>query len=509
MKLPARPPIAHLRTGALRLFYNLARLLVPVVLLAHVALAALSPDPRDSLRAADTLFMNGHYYAAHQRYTALADHPAAARIEADVLLRLGMVHALRGEYVPAEKHLLSARRRPLPPPLHDIAALYLGYVLRQQGLTLRSDHAWQALAPTFQYRGVKDMLLAEWHLHHRRYRAARTAYTSAQRAPLPARWYALATYRLALLEAAHQPDQARSRLETLTAPPTRAATSAPPHPFLTPLLPDVRDDAADLLATLHSDPDQRAMLLGQWYLGQGYYDLAEAQFMQQPGDDPPDLETATYLAYTHWQAGHPRESQQQLETLLEEHPDAPQVRILLALIYLSQNNLEAARTHIATLTERYPRLADVYLSWAHWYIAQQNYLYAVEGYKEALSLAPTDERGKYALLQARFHLDTGFRLCEEGYPVAEIAVQELPDNPDAWTTAAATRYHCLDFERAVAAAHHALELGGGASATYYLGITLSAMGDYPGARAAFIETMDRAPASVWRKRAEEKLSLVQ
>lgn len=508
---------------------KLPGLLVLLVLLLFAAGAwFLWPADPTPLQRADQLFVAGRYHDALQTYRALADHPATdtpPTEQAETLLRLGMVYTVRGEHLQAETFLRGALDAGLSNDSHDLALLYLGTTLYHDD---RAAEAARVLAhlrsPGSPAGGVAAVVRAEGELRQRNYTTAADFYRAALSGSLPLDWFPLASYRLALLRAAGDESEAnatRETLETVAAHYARGDTRAmarvlhidpaniaAPDPLLTPLLPDMGGNAGRLLSLLSADTETRPQLLGQFYLEQGYYELAEAQFARVNPNSSNALVAAAHAAYSRWRSGERLSGTRQLEALVAAHPDNPRLRTMLALIYLWQNDLDSARTQIATVTEAHPLSPDIYLAWAHWYTIQSDYASASKGYQQATRLAAAalpERQGDYLLLRARFHLSTTYAMCREGLSVAEQSTAALPTSADAWAALAATRYSCTDFAGAVAAARTAHQQGAGAEATYYLGAALLELGDYAAARRTLIATVDLAPASVWRERAEEKL----
>jgi tetratricopeptide (TPR) repeat protein len=505
---------------------------------------------QDDIQRADALFADGHYYAALQEYTRLsAQEPLLPPDAASILLRLGMVRTIRGEWDQAETALRQAlHQHPIEPgagaeqPSRGLARLYLSHVLREQGRMTEAAWVWAGAnrdgaedkeTEDPRFTGPSHVLQAEWELRQTHYRTAEAHYRAATRYPLPSDWGKLVIYRLAFLDAATSASAALDELETgadwyaqwdgqnrgsprgsLKLPhlPTRgpplSLSIRPPDPFLTPLFPDIGSQAGTLLGILRAEPVKRAQLLGQFYLGQSHYALARDQFARVPPVHPLALAAAVSLAYSRWQEGDIRGSIRDLETLAAAHPDQPRLRVMLALAYLTRSDPDAARLHIHTLTQNHPDQPEIYLSWSHWYLFHRDYVNASRGYQKAMAQAvvPFAQRGRYALLTARYHLATTYAVCEEGLPAAETAVRALPNQARAWTTLAASRYYCRDLSGARAAAYQALNRGAGAEAAFYLGATLLDMGDIPAARTALVQAADEAPDTIWRERAEARLS---
>lgn len=484
------------------IYYPLSFLLA-FLLLVHAARLVFQPDPHDQLRRADALFQTGHYYAALQSYISLAEQEETP----EMLLRLGMVRAVRGEHIPAERSLLRALGGGLRGETHDLGALYLGHVLDRRGESRQALAAWDRLARTSPLDGVRRVLRAEVALRRGDYAAAEADYRAALGPGLPDDWRALVVYRLALLRAASDPGAALVEVITGREQPALAPAQAGRRTaFLQPLLPYVEPDTDRLLAILRADAAERSQLLGQLYLDHNLFALAEAQFAQVAHDSPNALAAAAYAAYTRWLAGDTEGGMHRLEDLVATYPDEPRARTLLALVYLSQENAAAARAQIDTIATMAPAAPDTHLAWANWYVAQRDYVQASTEYQRALSQAPPEQRGSYALLVARFHLTTTYRLCQNGLPAAETAAEMLGSNAEAWTTLAASRYYCGEFAGAVAAARRALSATPDADAAFYLGSALAALGQWDAARRALVDAADLAPASVWRERAEERLA---
>ena len=477
------------------------RLLAAAVVVGAALWLALRPDGRDALRAADRLLAAGRYHEALAAYEPLAPGLPAAQ------LRAGMVRALRGERVPAERALRSAMQRGLAPADYHLALLYLGRALADDGRAALAASTWLLLedcrAPAAcAYVAPGRALAADEAMARGDYLAAEAGHGAALAAPLPPGWADHRRYRLALLRAADAPEEAARLLAA--APPA----PAPPDPLLAPLLPPAGEGPGQLAAVLAEEPSRRPQLLGQLYLGLGLYGLAEGQFARVNPRGPEALGAAAYAAYTRWRAGDAPGGLARLEAIVAEHPDEARARTLLALAYLTADASDAARDQIEAVARLAPGDPDIELAWASWHAARREYDQAGLAYGRALAAAPPDAQGAYALLAARFHLATTYELCEAGLPLAERAAGLLPDNPDALATVAAHRYHCGQFAAAAAAAREARGAGSGPEAAYYLGAALAAMGARDEARAALISAADLAPASDWRRRAEIALSRI-
>jgi tetratricopeptide (TPR) repeat protein len=475
------------------------RLVIALLLLAAVA-QLLRPDPRDQLRAADRLFGTGRYHEALAAYNTLASALPAAR------MRLGAVRVLRGEPLAAERDLRAAMQAGIPDRDYHLALLYLGRALADDGRPALATATWRLAedcrsSAACAARAPARVLAAGEAMARGETAAAAAGLLAALAEPLPPGWAALARYRLALLRA---PDDPAAALAILEAP--AGATSPPQDPLVAPLLPALGDGPAQLTAVLAGSAEARPQLLGQIYLGLGLYALAEDQFARVDPTGPDAVGAAAYAAYTRWRAGDVEGGRARLEALVAAHPGEPRARTLLALAYLATDAPDAAREQLDAVAALTPSDPDLQLAWASWHAARREYDQAALAFERALGQAPPTERGRYALLAARFHLATTYELCERGLPLAEEAGAALGAEPGAQATLAALSYRCGRYEQAAAAAREAQAAGASPEAAFYLGAALVALDDAPAARTALIAAADLAPASDWRRRAEEELA---
>lgn len=464
--------------------------------LAAVAtvLIALRPDPYDALRRADARFAAGHYRAALAAYTELATTLSEAA------LRRGIVFTVRGEVDPARRALVAAIKAGLRPRDYQLAVLYLGRVAAIEGDIAAARQTWQSLSHCDPDRcAQRDLLLADDDLRNGRIEAALAVYRAVALDALPADWASFVIGRramvAALVDSAATPD--------LTIP----ATSFPPDPFTQPLLPPAPDPAT-LAAVFAAEPAARPQLLGQLALDLGFNRLALAFLAQVDPAGPHGLAAAIYRAYAHLRLGDRQQGVEQLEQLAAAHPDDPRIGPLLALAYLNSGDLEAAGERLQRLHAAGHGGPALALAQAGLALAQRDFVAAADAYEQAVIAAPVAERPRYALLAARFHLDSGFERCTSGLQAAQAVVNVLPTDPEALTVLAGTRYYCGDAAGAQAAAAAALEAGAGVEARFYYGLALSAAGDRANGRAALELVADQAPASMWRQRAETALELI-
>ncbi|RRR74632.1 MAG: hypothetical protein EI684_06610 [Candidatus Viridilinea halotolerans] len=479
-------------------FPPLLRLLLALITVGGAVWWLAQPDPRDALRNADRLFLAGRYHEALFAYAPLvADLPAAQ-------MRLGMVYTLRGERSLAEEALRNAMRRGLATGDYHLALLYLGQALAADGRYELAMQTWHLLedcrsTEACVYRAPGRVLAADAAWRAGEIARAEAGWRAALDAALPNAWAHYAQARLALLLAADRPAAAL----TLLATPVQTGGST--QPFTAALLPAEGQAPAQLAAILAAPSDERHQLLGQLYLAEGRYDLAEGQFAQIAPDSPHAHAALVYAAYANWRADGSDAGRARLEALVAASPQDAQARMLLALVYLSAADADAAYAQLETVEHLAGEPADREIAWASWHSARREYDQASLAYDRALVTAKAERLGDYALLAARFHLATNYELCRIGWSMAELAARERPTNAETLTIVAAHRYRCGAFADAAEAARAAQRNGAGAEAAYYEGQALAALGETAQAYQALIRAADVAPASLWRQRAEEAL----
>jgi tetratricopeptide (TPR) repeat protein len=479
---------------------SVARIVAALIVIGLGARLTFRPDRLDALRRADSLFVARRYHDARAAYAALV---ASAPDFALARARLGMVFAIRNERTAADESLARAIGLGLDDRYRDLTRLYQGQVSAARGLPDEAAQLWATIGERSSLYPLRRVLEGEQLLFAGDYAGAEAAYRAAEVTVRSLDWRTLIQVRLATLSATSDPAKALAELAR-PAPPDLAPAS---EPFVAPLLPTSAFDARQLAAALRAPADQRAQLLGQLYLGAGLYRLAEAQFAAVAPGSPSALAAAAYAAYARWSAGDRAEGLRRLNALVAAHPEEPRARALLALAYLSNRDQDGARAQLERARTLAPRAPDVHLAWGQWYTAQHDYIAAAEEYRRALSDAPPEERGTYALTLARFHLETSVQVCAAGRPAAEEAARLLPDDPRALIAAASARFICGDPDGARVAAERALQRSpNSAEASYYLGRALAALGDRAAARLALVNAADLAPASPWRERAEAQIA---
>lgn len=503
------------------------QLLLLIILATRSDMFPPSPPPLPAPFAhADQLFGEGRYFAAWQEYRQLAEQEALPRAER--LLRMGMILTVRGAYGEAARKLHAALGAGLPTESANLALLYLGQCSWAQGLADEAERAWARLHRPSPLEGVGLVLRAEWALQQGRAEIASATYTAALERTLPADWMPTVIYRVALLQATHDPDTARASLQMLASwqqtcgasqgcfPPSVSTVAvSEPLPLIRPLIPRVPQDISPLLTILSTPAPEYYQRLGQYFLAQGWHRLALEQFEQIDEHSPDDLRVlaSAYAGYTRWYLGEKSAGIQAVRDLARIAPENPHLHILLVLM-LSRGDesddqvSDGVLGELDALVSQHPTWPETFLVHAHRALRQHDYATAMRAFHQALALVvePPERRGRYALLVARFHLTTTYGLCEYGLPAAEQASQLLRNHVQAWNTLAAVRYHCRSFVEAAVAARIARAWGGGAEASYYLGAALLELAQRDEAKEMLIEAADAAPASPWRARAERKLA---
>lgn len=487
----------------------LTALLVLLALTGYsVTVVLLNPGP---LQPIDDLIAAGHYHNALTAYQELIYDPYQPIDLIDLQdpalqLRLGILHTVRGEWSQAERNLWPAVvSSSLDAAQRETAIIYLGYVLANREQPEQALKAWQRSSPCEQppeqcpLAGLRELITAEWQLTWGNHAAAARDYQVALDHALPLDWYRLARYRLALLQA---PDDSQQAATLLTQPLPTDLPAA--EPLLQPLLPVVSDEVSGvLIAILQAEPERIPPLLGQFYLDQGYHDLALAQFRQIPDNHPFSLNVDTHTAYLTWLTGDLDATAARFRQLATDYSVRESLPAMVALAHITSEMHHSSTTPISqTLESLAITQPETHLAWAAWYTLQGDYEEVRRAYQLALALADPDDRGTYALLIAQFHLRSTYTMCTDGLETAQIATAELPASADAWTVRAGLHYQCRQFAAAIDTAERALRLEQRADASFYHGAALAYQGDFVGARSLLIQAADLAPASIWRQRAE-------
>ncbi|GAB4110049.1 MAG: tetratricopeptide repeat protein [Roseiflexaceae bacterium] len=464
------------------------------------------PAPLAALSAGDQAFLNQRYHAALLSYR---EQVAQTPDQSLPLGRLGMLYTLRREVEPAQIAFAQALYRGLTGEDLALIRLYMGALASQDTTQGQPLAEWQQIPPGSALLGPAMILQAEWQLRQSAFAEAEQLLRQALDQPLTSRWAFVAHVRLALLRATSDPTLALAELDL--AQQARAGLTDTPAAigFADPLLPPLAVVAERLRAILQTSGDQRTQLLGQLFLDADLLPLAEAQFAQIPPTSDLAINAAAYLAYTRWRAGDRVAGLEALRRLVEQHPNEATARALFALAAIGTNDPTLARQQLNILLQLAPGDPATYLAIAEWRTNQRDYVAAADAYRNALSRASIDQRTRYAIASARFHLETSWEVCAAGLSDAELAANPpAPEQPtlEALTLLAQARLACQNAEGARSAAARAATLDPNSPIAYLqLGRALAATGDRSGARAALIHAADRGIGTEWQRRAEDQL----
>ncbi|HEY0733580.1 MAG TPA: hypothetical protein VGD69_01635, partial [Herpetosiphonaceae bacterium] len=131
---------------------------------------------------------------------------------------------------------------------------------------------------------------------------------------------------------------------------------------------------------------------------------------------------------------------------------------------------------------------------------------AIAERRRARDIARPEVRGRYALALAEQHLSLTYRVCDSGITAANEATAIAAADPQAWQLLASMFYHCRSYNQAADAAQRGLALAPNDPALrFFLGAALWEDRSQDVARPHLIAAADLAPASEWRKRAEQTL----
>ncbi|NJP06046.1 MAG: hypothetical protein HC837_10690 [Chloroflexaceae bacterium] len=488
-----------------------AVLLITLLLLITGVILEFAPEPPGPYNQADQLFLSGQYQAALAAYQQL--HQAQPSAATD--LRLGTIYTIRDDSVLAEQHLWHAVELGLAPLDYDLAMLYLGQLYANRNNQRQAQQSWERVRTcatpqnACPYDGPRYILAAQWALQQGDYTAAETSLHTALQRVLAPEWWQAAQQQLALLQAASDPAAALNRLQRLNFEDTADNTDTTGLPWIKALLPSVAYDTQQLIAIVQTDEPQRSQLLGQLYLERRWYDLAEAQFAAVDPSSTTAIIAAAHRAYSRWRSGDRSTGRAWLRSLVQTHPNLVQVRMLLTLAYLAEDNRFAARIQLFQLNQLAPQSPDTLITWAAWYIYQHEYVQASRAYQRALSLADDEQKGRYALFIATIHQQTTYEVCTHGVRAAEEATRRLPDESQAWNKLAAIQYTCGEFDAAVETARIAFAVAPGPEPAFYLGAALMRSGYPSDGRTMLVQAADMAPASIWRERVEDLLAWIE
>ncbi len=266
-------------------------------------------------------------------------------------------------------------------------------------------------------------------------------------------------------------------------------------------------ELAGLMTTLAgATRKERALGLGQVLLGQG--DVAGTLYALEAvaGEAVQDPTLRAYLGYARFLAGREPEGLHDLhQAILADGSPLP--HHLLARAYLAKGWGEAARGELLRAQRLDPTNPAILLDLAQAEQLLGDYAAASDRLTEAVALAQgPEEKQLYALVRARFHLESGWDLCGRGL----TAAQTLDRLASGWAAALRVRggilAGCERSDQAIGILQEALRLNPDSAEGYaLLGYAYLALGDREAAARSFLQAANREPASRWSRQAREWL----
>ncbi|HEX6291441.1 MAG TPA: hypothetical protein VFZ66_19815 [Herpetosiphonaceae bacterium] len=476
---------------------------VPALLLiAAVSFVVLRPEPQQTeLRAVERLWHAGRSAEALRRYqTIQASESAPALVE----VRLASILLLRGDCPHAQVQVAAALRKPIRRDEAAQAHLIAGQCAALRDDLARAQAEWSSVDPRSPYQALTTVLHAEHALHAGERSTAIERYAPALAAPLDEPWLSLVRLRLALALALDQPAESLHHLEAIP------AALPEPRPESRPLLPlssaEMVRQSRQLGAILALPREQHAQLLGQQLLDLDLPRLALAAFEQVPLDSPARPLAEAHAAYARWQLGQTSAATSHLRELVARYPQEPSIATLFATVAIDAGELDAAAAALDAAEARNPLDPAIVLVRSDLLVARREYARAVAERRRARDIARPDVRGRYALALAEQHLSLTYNVCDAGVTAARQATTIAANEPYAWQLLASTLYHCRSYPQAAEAAQRGLALAPNDPALHFFrGAALWENREKDAGRAHLIAAADLAPASEWRRRAEQML----
>lgn len=473
-----------------------------LVLVAAIVALVLRPAPQQSeLRAAEQLWQAGRVTEALRSYQALRSSPSAPAL---VDIRLATIMLLRGDCAQAQTYAATALGKPLRRDEAAQAHLIVGQCATQRGALDRAQAEWLSVDPQSPYHAIVDVLSGETALRGGLRTRAIDDYNTALKAPLVEPWRSFVRLRLALALAPHEHETALKHLRLI--PETLRA----PEPETRPLLPltsgEIVRQARQLEAILAAPQEQHRQLIGQQLIDLNLLRLAIATFEEVTIDVPRDPLAEAHAAYARWQLGQTSAATTQLRELVAQYPQEPLIATLYATIAINAGNLDEASAVLDAAEARNPLDPAIVLVRSDLLVARRQYPEAIVERRRARDIARPEVRGRYALALAEQHLSLTYRVCDSGITAASEATTIAAADPKAWQLLASMNYHCRAYQQAAEAARRGLALApNNPGLHFFLGAALWEDRDQQAARPHLIAAADLAPASEWRKRAEQTL----
>lgn len=476
--------------------------LAALALILVVSILVLQPAPQQAeLRATEQLWYAGRVTEALRGYQTLKSSESTPAL---VDVRLAAITLLRGDCAQAQAHAAGALRQPLRRDEAAQAHLIAGQCAALRGDLARAEAEWRSVDPRSPYHALVDVLAGEAALRAGLRSTAIDRYTAALTAPLPEPWLSFVRLRLALALAPAEPETALQHLQSI---PDQLPAPTPETRLLLPFAPgEIVGQSRQLAAILAAPKEQRTQLLGQQLLDLDLLPLAIATFEQVPIDAPGRPLAEAHAAYARWQIGQTAAATTQLRELVARYPQEPLIATLYATIAINAGNLDDASAVLDAAEARAPLDPAIVLVRSDLLVARREYPQAIVERRRARDIARPEVRGRYALALAEQHLSLTYRVCDSGVAAAREATTSAATNPNAWQQLAAMLYHCRSYKQAADAAQRGLALAPHDPALhFFLGAALWEDRDREAGRPHLIAAADLAPASEWRKRAEQLL----
>jgi tetratricopeptide (TPR) repeat protein len=268
-------------------------------------------------------------------------------------------------------------------------------------------------------------------------------------------------YRLALLEALDQPEQAALTVAALLVlEPQRAEQLRPLQAHLS--------ERAD------QPPDLAYARLGVVYLGLEELPLANEALTRAIAYNPAYGQALAYMAYVRVRLGLPAlGAAQQAQALA---PDDPVVLYLVGLVWKQLGRPAEARAIFMQGFRVDPSNPALAVEIASTYQAERSLEWAEAWFEEAARLAPEGEM-RFRLLLAQFYADEAYQLGERGLPLAQSLVAEAPDSAEAHEVLGWAYFQAGDYQQATEELEQALALDPTLARAYlHMGMVLEAGG---------------------------------
>ncbi len=198
-------------------------------------------------------------------------------------------------------------------------------------------------------------------------------------------------------------------------------------------------------------------------------------------------ETLAFLGYALAQAGRPALNLfEQAHTL---DPTSPWPAYFYGIYLRQQNAFKAAEVQFTEAISLDPDNAAFYIELAHTKTAQGDFIAAENLYDTAVIVSEDDPQILLAMI--RFYAIRGYKLAEAGIPLAEVVIDDDPDNAVAHDLLGWMQFLDGSPDEAIITLRQAIELDPHLiSARYHLARVLAQSGQLTEAKAAYQQVID-------------------